>query len=590
MNTKNTYTQSPWSLDDLFDDFDDPAIEATYQKLDLMLAEFEQYRAQLTPQITEQKFMEVVTSLEAIEKLVNRLFGFAMLSYAADTQNQKAQIALARIQQFAAEISNRTLFFSTWWKTLDDKNAQRLLAASGDYRYWLEQMRAFKPYSLNEPEEKVINIKNVTGRNALITLYDSIIMRYVFYLQADGQMRELTWSELMTYFRSTDADLRARAYQELFRVFGNDAPILGQIYQNIVRDWHNEYIDLRGFSSPISVRNLGNDIPDQVVDTLIAVTRQNLDVFQRYFRHKAKKLGVEKLRRYDVYAPVSISNKEYSFAQAADLTFEAYERFDHEFAAKAQRVFADQHIDSEVRKGKFDGATTFTILPELTPWVMLKFQGHAEDITIMAHELGHAIHSILAEHHTLYTQFASLPLAETASTFGEMILTDLLLERETDPDEIETILFRQLDDAFANILHQVYLTIFERIAHERIAKGASVDELSELYLANLKEQFGEAVELSDEFKYEWICSPNIFSMPFYSYAYTFGQLLVLALYKRYKEEGESFKPKYMRILSAGGSVAPVKLLAEVGIDVTQAEFWQSGYDIIAGMVSRLESR
>jgi len=590
MNTKNTYTQSPWSLDDLFDDFDDPAIEATYQKLDLMLAEFEQYRAQLTPQITEQKFMEVVTSLEAIEKLVNRLFGFAMLSYAADTQNQKAQIALARIQQFAAEISNRTLFFSTWWKTLDDKNAQRLLAASGDYRYWLEQMRAFKPYSLNEPEEKVINIKNVTGRNALITLYDSIIMRYVFYLQADGQMRELTWSELMTYFRSTDADLRARAYQELFRVFGNDAPILGQIYQNIVRDWHNEYIDLRGFSSPISVRNLGNDIPDQVVDTLIAATRQNLDVFQRYFRHKAKKLGVEKLRRYDVYAPVSISNKEYSFAQAADLTFEAYERFDHEFAAKAQRVFADQHIDSEVRKGKFDGATTFTILPELTPWVMLKFQGHAEDITIMAHELGHAIHSILAEHHTLYTQFASLPLAETASTFGEMILTDLLLERETDPDEIETILFRQLDDAFANILHQVYLTIFERIAHERIAKGASVDELSELYLANLKEQFGEAVELSDEFKYEWICSPNIFSMPFYSYAYTFGQLLVLALYKRYKEEGESFKPKYMRILSAGGSVAPVKLLAEVGIDVTQAEFWQSGYDIIAGMVSRLESR
>ena len=540
MNTKNTYTQSPWSLDDLFDDFDDPAIEATYQKLDLMLAEFEQYRAQLTPQITEQKFMEVVTSLEAIEKLVNRLFGFAMLSYAADTQNQKAQIALARIQQFAAEISNRTLFFSTWWKTLDDKNAQRLLAASGDYRYWLEQMRAFKPYSLNEPEEKVINIKNVTGRNALITLYDSIIMRYVFYLQADGQMRELTWSELMTYFRSTDADLRARAYQELFRVFGNDAPILGQIYQNIVRDWHNEYIDLRGFSSPISVRNLGNDIPDQVVDTLIAATRQNLDVFQRYFRHKAKKLGVEKLRRYDVYAPVSISNKEYSFAQAADLTFEAYERFDHEFAAKAQRVFADQHIDSEVRKGKFDGATTFTILPELTPWVMLKFQGHAEDITIMAHELGHAIHSILAEHHTLYTQFASLPLAETASTFGEMILTDLLLERETDPDEIETILFRQLDDAFANILHQVYLTIFERVAHERIAKGASVDELSELYLANLKEQFGEAVELSDEFKYEWICSPNIFSMPFYSYAYTFGQLLVHALYKRYKEEGDSF--------------------------------------------------
>jgi oligoendopeptidase F len=196
---------------------------------------------------------------------------------------------------------------------------------------------------------------------------------------------------------------------------------------------------------------------------------------------------------------------------------------------------------------------------------------------------------MMAEHHPLYTQHACLPLAETASTFGEMILTDLLLERETDPQEIEGILFRQLDDAFATILRQVYFAIFERDAHEKIAMDASVDELSELYLANLKEEFGEAVELSDEFKYEWVSIPHIYGTPFYVYAYAFGQLLVFALYKRYKKEGESFKPKYLRILSAGGSVAPVKLLAEVGIDVTRAEFWQGGYDIIADMVRRLES-
>jgi oligoendopeptidase F len=298
---------------------------------------------------------------------------------------------------------------------------------------------------------------------------------------------------------------------------------------------------------------------------------------------------MEKLRRYDIYAPVSSSSKEYSFEQAANLTFEAYERFDHEFASKAQRVFDDQHIDSEVRKGKMGGAFCSTILPELTPWVLLNYQGHADDVSTMAHELGHAVHSMMAEHHPLYTQHACLPLAETASTFGEMILTDLLLERETDPQEIEGILFRQLDDAFATILRQVYFAIFERDAHEKIAKDASVDELSELYLANLKEEFGEAVELSDEFKYEWVSIPHIYGTPFYVYAYAFGQLLVFALYKRYKKEGESFKPKYLRILSAGGSVAPVKLLAEVGIDVTRAEFWQGGYDIIADMVRRLES-
>jgi len=589
MNTKNTYTQSPWSLDDLFHGFDDPAIDEAYQMLESKVSGFEQYRTQLSAEISEQKFKEVVKNLEEMEKIGYRLYGFANLAFAANTQDQKAQIALARIQQFAAEMSNRTLFFSLWWKGLDDANAERLLAASGDYRYWLEQMRNFKPYTLSEPEEKVINIKNVTGWNALNTLYDSITNRYVFHLEVDGETKELTRGELMTYVHSPDPELRARAYQELYRIYGNEAPILGQIYQNIVRDWRNENLGLRCFSSPISVRNLYNDIPDAVVDTLIEVTRQNLDVFQRYFRHKAEKLGMEKLRRYDIYAPVSSSSKEYSFEQAANLTFEAYERFDHEFASKAQRVFDDQHIDSEVRKGKMGGAFCSTILPELTPWVLLNYQGHADDVSTMAHELGHAVHSMMAEHHPLYTQHACLPLAETASTFGEMILTDLLLERETDPQEIEGILFRQLDDAFATILRQVYFAIFERDAHEKIAKDASVDELSELYLANLKEEFGEAVELSDEFKYEWVSIPHIYGTPFYVYAYAFGQLLVFALYKRYKEEGESFKPKYLRILSAGGSVAPVKLLAEVGIDVTQVEFWQGGYDIIADMVRRLES-
>ena len=220
MNTKLTYSQSPWSLDDLFKGFDDPAIEATYQKLEAQVAEFEKYRSALTPEISEQKFMEVIKKLEAMEKLGYKIYGFAQLSFAADTQNQKALIALARIQQFAAEISNRTLFFSLWWKGLDDANAERLLAASGDYRYWLEQMRNFKPYTLSEPEEKVINIKNVTGWNALNTLYDSITNRYVFHLEVDGETKELTRGELMTYVHRPDPDLRARAYQELYRVYG----------------------------------------------------------------------------------------------------------------------------------------------------------------------------------------------------------------------------------------------------------------------------------------------------------------------------------------------------------------------------------
>jgi oligoendopeptidase F len=195
---------------------------------------------------------------------------------------------------------------------------------------------------------------------------------------------------------------------------------------------------------------------------------------------------------------------------------------------------------------------------------------------------------MMAEDHTMFTQHACLPLAETASTFGEMTLTDLLLERETDPAVQQDLLFRQLDDAFATILRQVYFALFEREAHEMIAKDASVDELSEAYLANLKEEFGDAVEVSDEFKYEWVSIPHIYGTPFYVYAYAFGQLLVFSLYKLYQEQGEAFKPKYLRILSAGGSIAPIALLAEAGLDVTKPEFWQGGYDVIDSMVRRLE--
>jgi oligoendopeptidase F len=527
--------------------------------------------------------------METSEKLAYRLYGFGSLSFASNTQDQKAQIAIARVQQFVAELENRTLFFNLWWKALDDENAARLMAGSGDYKYWLEQIRNFKPYTLSEAEEKVINIKNVTGRSAMDMLYDSLTNRYVFTVEIDGEKQEMTRGELMSLVRKADPDLRARAYQELYSVYGRDASILGQIYQNIVRDWKNENIGLRGFASPIAVRNTINDLPDEVIDTLLEVARKNIGIFHRFFRLKARKIGMEKLRRYDIYAPVSESDKRYSYDEATAMTFEAFERFDHRFAQLARRVFDQDHVDSEVRKGKMGGAFCSTLGPDLTPWVMLNYQGKADDVSTMAHELGHAIHSMMAEDHSLFTQHACLPLAETASTFGEMTLTDLLLERETDEGVKQDILFGQLDDAFATIIRQIYFALFEREAHDMIANNASVDELCEAYLRNLAEEFGDSVDVSDEFKYEWVSIPHIYGTPFYVYAYAFGQLLVFALYKRYQEEGESFKPKYMRILSAGGSVAPIPLLKEAGMDVTKAEFWQGGFDVIEGMVQKLEA-
>jgi oligoendopeptidase F len=584
-----TYTTTPWSLDDLFNSRDSQEMKQALDTLDTSAKKIELHRGMLSPEINASDFLMIIKELEELNKLAYRVYAFASLSFAADTQDQGAQTFLAQIQQIMAGIENRILFFSLWWKELEKDTAQRLLDASGDYRYWLEQMRLFKPHTLTEAEEKIINIKNTTGASALQNLYDSITNRYVFHLEVDGEEKQLTRGEIMVYARGYNPDLRRAAYQELYRIYGEEGPILGQIYQTLVRDWKNEQVDLRSFTSPIAARNLNNDIPDPVVETLLEVSKQNAPLYQRFFRLKAHMLQMDKLRRYDIYAPIAKADKTYSFDTAAAMVLTSFNRFDPKLEVLAKRVFDTRHLDSEVRPGKRSGAFCSTVTPDLTPWVLVNYQGKAEDVATLAHELGHAIHSMLAEHHSLFTQHSSLPLAETASTFGEMMLVDQLLEQENDETVRRDLLFRQVDDSYATIMRQSYFALFERQAHEMIQHGASVDDLANTYIENLVDQFGDSLEIGDEFRWEWVSIPHIYQMPFYVYAYAFGQLLVLSLYRQFKSEGEAFKPRYLEILSAGGSKAPVEILSKAGIDVNQAEFWQGGFDEVARLIDRLES-
>ena len=583
-----TYTLSRWSLADLFPALDSPELEAAFEKIEEQVTAFEGVRGKLTPDISAEQFLPVVRASEETTRIIYKLDAFAGLAFAADTQDQAAQTLQSRVQQFMADMSNRTLFFSLWWKGLDEANARRLMDASGDYRYYLEEMRHFKPHTLSEAEEKIVNIKDVTGSSALINLYDSITNRYVFKLKVDGKVKELTRGELMSNSYNPDPKLRSAAYRELHRVYAADGPILGQMYQTRVRDWYNEGIGLRKFKTPNSVRNLMNDIPDEAVDALLDVARRNAPVFQRFFKIKAKQLGMKKLRRYDVYAPLAASTKKYSFDKAADMVFSSFNAFSPEFGKLAQRVFDENHLDSEIRKGKRGGAFCASILPETTPYVLVNYQGNAREVATLAHELGHAIHAMLAAHHSTFTFHSSLPLAETASTFGEMMLIDKLLAAETDEDVRRDILFRQVDDSYATIGRQAFFAMFERSAHDMILKNASVDEVSAMYYENLKEQFGDSLELTEDFKWEWVSIPHIYHTPFYVYAYSFGKLLVLSLYKQFKAEGESFKPKYRKILAAGGSEQPAKILAEAGIDIRSAKFWQGGFDVIKEQVDSLE--
>lgn len=587
--SENGYVRGPWRLDDLFTGVDDPAVEEAATVLQQGVEAFASYRDQLSADMAADRFRAIIDDYEVIYRRASRLLGYASLCFAADTQNPKAHNFIARMQQMAADLDNQTMFFQLWWKDLPDAVAERLLNAAGPYRYWLERLRLQKPHTLSEAEERVINLKDVNGVRALNTLYDAITNRYTFKLRVNGEEREMTRGELMVYYRHPDPELRKAAFEELFGVYGHDALVLGQIYQAIVRDWSSEKLQLRNFASPIAARNLDNHIPDDVVDTLLAVCRENATLFQRYFRLKARWLGMDKLRRYDIYAPVGESEQEYDFGKGVNMVLESYRQFEPEIANLARRVLDDQHLDSEVRPGKASGAFCATITPDLTPWVLQSYQGKPEDVATLAHELGHAVHSMLAEHHPALTQHASLPLAETASTFGEMLLVDRLLAEGPDPAVEQALLFRQMDDAYATIMRQSFFAMFERTAHELIGAGGSVEEISEKYLENLRDQVGDAVDLADSFRYEWLAIPHFYKTPFYVYAYAFGQLLVLALYQQYREEGESFKPRYRAVLAAGGSDAPERILERAGINIRDAAFWQGGFDVLADLVERLES-
>ena len=327
-----------------------------------------------------------------------------------------------------------------------------------------------------------------------------------------------------------------------------------------------------------------------VVDTLLDVCRHNVGIFQRYFQLKAGCLGIPsgKLRRYDIYTPLVEADKTFEYGAGKKLVMESFSKFSPQVANLAQRVFDEKHLDSESRYGKRGGAFCYAPLPELTPWVMINYEGRARDIATLAHELGHAIHNMLSGGHSIMTFHASLPLAETASVFAEMQLTEMLLGQETDPAVRRDLLAYAIDDAYVTVIRQTYFTLFEREAYQMVDEGKSIEELTTAYMNNLNEQFGDAVEISDEFKWEWLTVPHIFNVPFYTYAYGFGQLLVLALYQQYRLEGEAFVPKYLKILSYGGSESPMKILSEAGLDITSRAFWQGGFDFINNMIAELE--
>jgi len=588
--TDATYTKGRWSLVDLIAASSGPKMDAVFDDLDDAIGALEARRDDLSPTMSTEAFTELLRLVERVAYRANQLLGYSTLWLAESTSDQKALAFRSRVGQSLAQAQNRALFFDLWWKALDAAAAERLAAAAGDIRYYLEALRRFAPYTLKEGEEQVLNTKDVNGISGIKTLYEMITYALTFDMEIDGEVKPLTRTELMVHARSADSERRKAAYDALFSTFTQHKDILGQMYQYVVGDWVQENVTLRKMASPMVGRNLANDIPEEVVNVLIETCRENVSLYKRFFRLKAKWLGVPKLRRVDVYAPLRTAEIEYPFADGVRFILETMGSFSPTLADLAERVLSENHLDSEPRVGKDTGAFNYGVVPDRTPWVLVNYNGRADDVSTLGHELGHAVHSMMASDHSVLTCHSSLPLAETASNFVEILLLSRWLDEVEDDDARRALMAKYVDDSYGSVLRQIYFVIFERDIHERLLAGSmTADEIAERYMDTLTEQFDGVMDVEDYFRWEWIAIPHIYDRPFYCYAYTFGLLLVLALYQQYRNEGDAFVPRYLKILEYGGSKAPMEILDEAGFDVRTKAFWQGGFDVIADMVDQLEA-
>jgi len=585
------YQPGIWDLTKLVKDPKSPAFQKQIKELEKKAEIFEKIKSKLNPKISSSKFKNILQQVEEISENMSRIGGYASLSYSSNTQSDEATSLMSRMSKLGSEISNKILFFDLWWKTqVDDKNAKRLMKDAGELTEYLAHKRLFAKYALSEPEEKIINTLDVTGISALVKLYDKITNSYEYKMKIGSKNKVLTREELTNYVRSANPKIRETAYKTILGKYTENKGVIGEIYQNIVLNWRDEGIEIRGYKSPISMRNIGNDVDDKTIESLLAVCKKNSPVFQKFFVQKAKMLKMKKLRRYDIYAPATanIKEKNYTYDKSVKLVFESLGKFSSTLEDYARKVFNENHVDSEIRQGKRDGAFCSTLSPKTTPFVLVNFTGKSRDVFTLAHELGHAVHSQAAQDRSILVQDAPLPLAETASTFSELLLYDNLSDKISD-DEKKIMLSEKIDDLYATILRQSFFTIFEVDAHKQIGDGTTIDEISKLYLQNLKKQFGNSVILSDDFAIEWSCIPHFYHTPFYCYAYSFGNLLALSLFQRYKKEGKDFVPAYLNILAAGGSKKPEKLLLEYGFDIRSPKFWQEGFDYVKEQVKALSS-
>jgi oligoendopeptidase F len=571
-----------WNLDDLTLGV---SVDGLIEELVRAVAAFTERKDELTDDLSPERFLELIEEYEAIEDRSSVITGYLSLKASEDMHDEEILAVRSKWGQIATALGNDLLFFTHWFTFVEDDLADRFIESKvlEEYRYFLERLRAFKPYTLEEKQERIIALKSA-GSSAS-AFYS--VLRSGMSFSFDGE--DITEEELKSRIHDHDPDVRKRAYAALFSPFEMNRTILTEIYKGVVLDWHNEEIAIRSFPDAMSVRNLSNDVSESSVAALIEAVERNEHRMQRYYALKRSINGDEYPHsRYHLYAPYrNQPSRSYSYEEARDLVLDVFGSFDHRFEKLAAEVFDANHVHALPKKRKRTGAFSYSVTTRTEPYVMLNHAGKLQDVFTMAHEFGHAVHGQLERNNPELVSHAGLPLSETASLFAELLLTERFLKDSTSDDERIAVLVEQLDGFYASVIRQVGFVRFERYAHEHIPKGASLKQLDQAYARILSSQFGD-LQLPESFHGEWSMIPHIHSRPFYVYSYAWGNLLVLSLFEQYRQQGDTFIERYLGLLEAGGTRSPMELLTTFGVDVDSLSFWERGFDLIDKQIDALE--